>query len=123
MKFGRENNLKRNIYFQLFFWTALFLFGTVRGYGDFSDEISTEIIIYNYCHWIFQIAGANFIYSVLICHFFDRKKYIAFSVYLIISLYIISVINRIFIVYFAEPFFIDVPKDNLSSIFTDLGYL
>jgi len=123
MKFGKENNLKRNIYFQLFFWTALFLFGTVRSYGDFSDEISTEIIIYNFCHWIFQIAGANFIYSILIRHFFDRKKYIAFSVYLIISLYIISVMNRIFIVYLAEPFFMDVPKDSLNRIFTDLGYL
>ncbi|PIF46525.1 GHKL domain-containing protein [Chryseobacterium sp. 52] len=123
MKFGPENNLKQHIFFQLFFWTALFLFGMARSHGDYTDGISAEIIIYNFCHWIFQIAGANFIYSILILQFFDQKKYVRFSLYLLISLYIISVINRIFIVYLAEPFFIDEPQDSLFSIFTDMGYL
>lgn len=123
MRFGPENNLKQNAYFQLFFWIALFLFGTIRNSGEFDQGISKEVTIYYFCHWIFQIAGANFIYYILIRNFFDRKKYILFSLYLIISLYIISVINRIFIVYFAEPFFINEPQDSLFSIFTDIGYL
>ncbi|MGG5208143.1 sensor histidine kinase [Chryseobacterium sp. MIQD13] len=123
MKFGPENNLKQNICFQLLFWTALFLFGMARNYGENDSGISSEILIYNFCHWIFQIAGANFIYFVLIRNFFDRKKYLTFSLYLIFSLYIISVINRIFIVYFAEPLFMSVPKDSFFSIFTDIGYL
>ncbi|KFF03089.1 sensor histidine kinase [Chryseobacterium luteum] len=123
MKFGPENNLKQNIYFQLLFWTALFLFGTARNYGEYDGEISSQMIIYNFCHWIFQIAGANFIYFILIRNFFDRKNYLRFSLYLIFSLYIISVANRIFLVYLAEPFFISLPKDSFYSIFTDMGYL
>lgn len=118
-----DYHLRQNMYFQLFFWTALFLFGTVRNYGEFPGGVSSEMIIYNFCHWIFQIAGANFIYYVLINTFFDRKKYLEFSLYLIVSLYLISVMNRIFIVYLAEPFFINEPQDSLFSIFTDIRYL
>lgn len=114
---------KQNIYFQLVFWSALFLFGAARSYDDYNGDIFKQLIIYNFCHWIFQILGANFIYYTLIRQFFDRKKYLRFSIYLIISLYSISVINRIFIVYIAEPFFTNESKDSLISIFTDLKYL
>ncbi|MCJ7932526.1 MAG: histidine kinase [Chryseobacterium sp.] len=115
--------IRQNIYFQLFFWIALFLFGTARSYGEYDAGVSKDIIIYNFCHWIFQIFGANWIYFILIRNFFDRKKYIAFTLLLMASLYIISVINRIFIVYVAEPFFINETKDSIFSIFTDLRYL
>lgn len=114
---------RQNIYFQLFFWTALFLFGIARTYDDYNGEMFRQLIIYNFCHWIFQILGANFIYYGLIRHFFDRKKYVEFSLYLILSLYIISVINRVFIVYLAEPFFTNEVKDSFTSIFTDIRYL
>lgn len=123
MKLRSDHYIKRNAFFQLFFWTALFLFGTARNYGAHDEGISTDIIIYNICHWIFQIIGANFIYYILFRNFFDRKKYVLFSLVLIVSLYLISVINRIFIVYIAEPFFINEPQDSLLSIFTDIGYL
>lgn len=113
----------QNIYFQLFFWVALFLFAAVRTYDDYNGEMFKQLIIYNFCHWIFQILGANFIYYLLIRKFFDRKKYIEFSIYLILSLYLISVFNRIFIVDIAEPFFTHEPKDSLISIFTDIRYL
>lgn len=114
---------RQNIYFQLFFWTALFLFGIARTYDDYHGEMFKQLMIYNLCHWIFQVLAANFIYFFLICHFFDQKKYIEFILYLILSLYFISVANRIFIVDFAEPFFTNEPKDSLFSIFTDIGYL
>lgn len=123
MKSGSASYLKQNFYFQLAFWSALFLFGAARSYDDYNGGIFKQLIIYNLCHWIFQILGANFIYYILILHFFDRKKYLRFSIYLIISLYIISVINRIFIVYIAEPFFTNESKDSLINIFTDLKYL
>lgn len=116
-------HIRQTLYFQLFFWTALFLFGIARTYGEYQDGIFRELIIYNFCHWIFQIIGANFIYDVLIRHFSDRKKYIEFTLALIISLYILSVINRIFIVYIAEPFFTKQPEDSLISILTDIKYL
>ncbi|MFP3834848.1 sensor histidine kinase [Chryseobacterium sp. SIMBA_028] len=123
MKTGTGTHFRPTLYFQLFFWVALFLFGIARSYGEYSDGIIKELVIYNFCHWIFQIIGANFIYYLLIRHFFDRKKYVEFSIALVISLYAISVINRIFIVYMAEPFFINESKDSLVSIFTDIRYL
>ncbi|ROI06671.1 GHKL domain-containing protein [Chryseobacterium sp. G0240] len=123
MKGGSETHIRQTLYFQLFFWVALFLFGTIRNYGEYDNGNFITFTIYNFCHWIFQILGANFIYFILIRRFLDRKKYIEFSVYLLLSLYFISVINRIFIVYLAEPLFINQPKDSLVSIFTDIGYL
>ncbi|AZA99399.1 GHKL domain-containing protein [Chryseobacterium joostei] len=123
MKTGIGIHFRQTLYFQLFFWVALFLFGIARSYGEYSDGILKELVIYNFCHWIFQIMGANFIYYILISHFFDRKKYVEFSIALMVSLYAISVINRIFIVYMAEPFFINETKDSLMSIFTDIRYL
>ncbi len=123
MKPRSENQIRQTLYFQLLFWTALFLFGTVRVYGEDDGDISKELLIYNFCHWIFQIMGANFIYFVLICYFFDRKKYIEFSMSLLLSLYIISVINRFFIVYIAEPLFTNESRDSVFTIFTDIPYL
>ena len=119
----QENHLRQNFYFQLLFWPALFLFGIGRTYGEYSDGPLRELVIYNFCHWIFQIIGANFIYYILIHHFSDRKRYFKFSLFLIASLYILSVINRIFIVYIAEPFFVTEYKDSFFSIFTDIKYL
>lgn len=123
MKIGFTTYSRQNLYFQLFLWIALFLFGAARTYDDYHEGIFKQLIIYNFCHWIFQILGANFIYYGLIRYFFDRKKYVEFSLYLVLSLYIISVINRIFIVYIAEPFFTHETKDSLFSIFTDIRYL
>ncbi|WP_246008684.1 sensor histidine kinase [Chryseobacterium lactis] len=123
MKIKADISFRQNFYFQLFFWIALFLFGTARTYGEYEGGLYKESVIYNFCHWIFQIIGANFIYYILIRHFFDRKKYLEFSLYLLLSLYFISVINRIFIVYVAEPFFMNEVKDSFFSIFTDIRYL
>lgn len=123
MKIELESSLKQNISFQILFWMALLLFSSVRSYGEYSRDGFEQMVIYNVCHWVFQIIGANFIYYVLIRKYFDQKKYILFSGYLVISIYVISVVNRIFIVYMAEPFFIETPKDSLISIFTDINYL
>ncbi|MBP2616740.1 sensor histidine kinase [Chryseobacterium jejuense] len=123
MRIGASTYSRQNIYFQLFFWIALFLFGIAKTYDDHNGGIFKQLVIYNFCHWIFQILGANFIYYFLIRYFFDRKKYVEFSIYLILSLYIISVANRIFIVDIAEPLFINEFKDSLISILTDIRYL
>jgi hypothetical protein len=55
--------------------------------------------------------------------FFDRKKYLSFLIILLVSLYVFSVINRLFIVYIAEPFFCNFPQDSIYSIVTDIRYL
>lgn len=123
MKAESENTIKKSLYFQFFFWTALFLFGTARSYSEYEGGAFNNLVIYNFCHWIFQIAGANFIYYILVRQFLDRKKYLLFSLYFLISVYLISVANRLFIIYGAEPFFMKIPQDSLISIFTDIGYL
>lgn len=122
MKNKSEVHIRRTLYFQLFFWSALFLFGIARNYGEY-DGLSAEIIIYNFCHWVFQIIAANFIYFFLIRLLLDRKKYLEFSAFLMITLYLLSAINRFFIVYIAEPLFMNETKDSIYSIFTDLKYL
>jgi len=123
MKAESENTIKKSLYFQFFFWTALFLFGTARSYSEYEGGTFNNLVIYNFCHWIFQIAGANFIYYILVRQFLDLKKYLLFSLYFLISVYLISVTNRLFIIYGAEPFFMKIPQDSLISIFTDIGYL
>ncbi|OPC06520.1 histidine kinase [Elizabethkingia ursingii] len=115
--------VRQSLYFQVFFWVALFLFVTARNYGEHENPDFREMIIYDFCHWIFQIIGANFIYYILVRKYFDNRRYVEFSVYLLLSLYGISVINRLFIIYVAEPFFVSYPQDTLLSIFTDLKYL
>lgn len=54
---------------------------------------------------------------------FYKKQYFLFAFSFVLSLYVISVLNRIFTIYIAEPFFINVPQDDLLSILTDLNYL
>lgn len=123
MKTGATPYTRQNIYFQLFFWAALFLFGIARVYDDYNGAMLKQLVIYNFCHWIFQILAANFIYYILIRLLFDRKRYTEFILSLILSLYFISVANRIFIVDIAEPIFTNEPQDSLISMFTDIRYL
>lgn len=109
--------------YQVVFWIALFVFGIARNYGEHENPNFRELFYYDLCHWVFQIIGANFIYFVLIRKYFEPKKYFIFAVCLIISMYVLGILNRIFIVHIAEPFFIDEPKNSVIDIFTDLKYL
>lgn len=118
-----NEKLRKEIGYQIVFWVALFVFGIVRNYGEHEQPNFKELFYYDLYHWIFQIIGANFIYFVLIRKFFEPKKYIFASIYFILGIYILGVINRIFIVYIAEPFFVDYPKNTISEILTDIKYL
>lgn len=82
-----------------------------------------EILIYDICHLLFQILGANFIYYVLVLTLFDQRKYSLFSFALFISLYSLAVVNRIFVIYIVEPFFVNLPHEDIINVFTDLRYL
>lgn len=114
---------KKQIGYQILFWIALFLLGLARNYGEHENPGFKEFLYYDLCHWIFQIMGANFIYFVLIRKFFDTKKYLSFTLYLVLSLYCLGVLNRLFIVYLAEPFFATYPKESFTEIFSDIRYL
>ncbi|MDQ1097174.1 MULTISPECIES: sensor histidine kinase [Chryseobacterium] len=109
--------------YQAVFWTALFFFGLAQAYSHNGDESLKEIILYNLCHLLFEIVTANMIYYFLVRHFFDRKRYVLFIINTLIAVYLFSVLNRIFIVYAAEPFFSSEPQDSLGAIITDLNYL
>lgn len=118
-----DQKLRKEIGYQIVFWISLFLFGIIRNYGEHDNPNFREIFFYDVCHWIFQIIGANFIYFFLIRKYFEPKKYFLFAIYFIISMYILGVLNRIFIVHIAEPFFVDEPKNSLINILTDIKYL
>ncbi len=123
MRKDTKNNLFQIISYQALFWTALFLFGLAQSYSPESLVHFREIVIYDLCHLLFQIMSANVIYYYLIIRFFDHKRYGLFFISLPVVLYLMSVINRIFIVYAAEPFFMNEPKDSMRDILTDLNYL
>lgn len=125
MIMNKTRNLKpkKELGYQIIFWVALFLFGVAKNYGEHDHLNFKALFYYDLCHWIFQIIGANFIYFVLIRKYFDSKRYTLFFIYLFVSLYILGVLNRIFIVYAAEPFFADYPKDSIADIFSDIKYL
>jgi len=115
--------IRKEIGYQTLFWLALLMFGTARNYGECGESDFREFFYYGICHVIFQIVGANFIYYVLIRKYFDHKKYVLFSVCLLFAVYVLGVLNRIFIVYFAEPFFANYPKNSIIEIVTDIEYL
>lgn len=118
-----DKKIQQTIRYQTLFWIGLLLFGLARNYSEHEPANFKEFIFYDVCHWIFQIIGANLIYFVLILQFLDRKKYVQFALYLITGLYGLAVLNRIFVIYIAEPYFVDYPKDDMISILTDLKYL
>lgn len=118
-----NEKLKKEIGYQVVFWIALFVFGIARNYGEHDNHNFREVFYYDLCHWIFQIIGANFIYFILIRKYFEPKKYLLFAVCLILSMYLLGVLNRMFIIYVAEPFFTDEPKNSMLDILTDIKYL
>lgn len=123
VKTDANRHFRKDIGYQIVFWTALFAFGLAKTSGEYQEPIVKEIFCYELCHMIFQVIGANFIFFVLIRKLFDCKKYMTFLVSLLCSLYLLGVFNRIFVIYLAEPFFINQPKDSMIAIFTDLRYL
>lgn len=118
-----DSTFKQKVVFQVFFWALFFLIGEAKIYAEYKNPLFSMIIPYDMCHLIFQIVSANFIYFVLIKKVFYKKQYFVFIISLILSTYVISVSNRIFAIYVAEPFFIVEPQDDLVTILTDLNYL
>lgn len=114
---------KQKIIFQVIFWCAFFLIGEVKIYAEYKNPMFSQIIPYDLTHLLFQIIGANFAYSILIKKLFYRKQYIVFAVSTIMGIYGISVLNRLFTIYIAEPFFIETPQDDVWNIITDVNYL
>lgn len=123
IKINSQSVFRQNLVFQLFFWMAFFLIGEAKIYAQYRHPMFSQIIPYDLSHLVFQIMAANFIYFVLIKRIFYKKQYIFFIICLILSIYMISVLNRFFTIYIAEPFFIDEPQDDFLSIVTDLNYL
>lgn len=115
--------LRKETGYQILFWIALLMFGIARNYGEHDYPDFSEVFYYDFCHWIFQIIGAHFIYFVLVRKYFDSGRYFLFTVCCLVSLYILGIVNRIFIIYLAEPFFADYPRESLAEIFTDVKYL
>lgn len=123
MKENLKKSLLSTISYQAVFWTALFLFGLEQAYSS-TDHLSLkDIIIYNLCHLLFQIITANLIYYYLVIPLFERKRYGRFFIGVTACLYVSAVVNRIFIVYAAEPWFTSESQDSLITIITDLDYL
>jgi len=118
-----NEKLRNEIVYQIILWISLYTFGLFRSYAEYEQQNLREIFFYDICHWIFQVIGANLIYFVLIRKFFEAKRYALFAIYFIAALYILGVLNRIFIVYAAEPWFINEPQNSIPDILSEIKYL
>lgn len=123
IKSNLHHNVKQSVVFQICFWLLFFLIGEAKIYAEYEHPLFSMIIPYDLSHLIFQILCANFIYFILIKKMFYKKHYFLFVISIIACIYLFSILNRIFAIYVAEPFFINEPQDNLISILTDLSYL
>lgn len=113
----------QGLLFQLIFWCGLLLVVVAKDYAEAEQAKFTDILGYDLCHILFEAIAANFFYFVLVRRFLLQRKYVLFGLLFLVCLYLLSVLNRIFVVYVAEPFFIDLPRDSIMSILTDMKYL
>jgi two-component system LytT family sensor kinase len=71
-----------------------------------------------------QMAAAYFLNYYQIPQLLFRKKYVLFIVSLVVSIYVFSALNRISVVYIAEPFVrTDFEQESISEILSDTAYL
>ncbi|WP_241480003.1 sensor histidine kinase [Kordia jejudonensis] len=108
----------------MIFWIILYLFLI------FSDPIEDNDPI-----WVFVIArGAHIIPQIMISYFLAywllpkflyTKKYVLFTIYAVISAYIICAFSRVLMVHIAEPMFRPMPfhQEPILEILTDWGKL
>lgn len=123
IKSNLNNNVRQNVVFQVSFWLLFFLIGEAKIYAEYRQPVFSMNFPYDLCHLIFQVLCANFVYFILIKKVFYKKHYFLFVISLIACIYLLSVANRVFAIYVAEPFFTNEPQDDLVSILTDLSYL
>jgi len=106
----------------LLFWSVLFsvfvILATINS-GSFITSATNHIGLFP-----LQIIAAYLLNYYQVPHLLLRKKYWSFALSLFLSIYILSVLGRISIVYFIEPFVReDFIQESIPEILQDIAFL
>lgn len=106
----------------ILFWVGVLILDSVESekkHGLYPGLIMGLSII------IVQIMASYLTVYYLIPYYFKKKKYLQFTVYFVLSAYLLCVLCRILVVHVAEPFVRTPPfhQESISEIFRDLYWL
>lgn len=107
------------------FWFAVLALSTSRDLNQYQSTPFLTLFVNICAEFIFQVTTSYIIAYYLIPRFYFKKKYISFSLWLVLLVYISSVLCRLVTIYIAEPI-VRVPplqQEGLYEIMTELGYL
>lgn len=106
----------------LLFWLGLFVLFTVLASLN-TGKIRPHAITY-FATLPSQMAAAYLLNYYLIPQLLYKKKYFLFIALLLVSIYVLSALGRISVVYIAEPFVrTNFEQESLAEIFSDTAYL
>ena len=104
------------------FWSGLFLLFTVL--ATLNTGAARPHLITGLAMLPPQLAAAYALNYYQIPKLLYRKKYLLFSLSLLVSIYVFSALGRMSVVYVAEPFIrVDFEQETIQEILSDTAYL
>lgn len=107
------------------FWFAVLVLSTSRDLNQYQSTPFLTLFVNICAEFVFQVSTSYAIAYYLIPRLYFKKKHISFSLWLVLLVYISSVLCRLVTIYIAEPI-VRVPplqQEGLHEIMTELGYL
>jgi len=107
------------------FWSALLILTITRDVNQYQSDPFLALFVNIFAEFIFQIVASYVIAYYLIPRLYFTKKYISFSLSIILLAYISSVFCRYITIYVAEPIVRISPleQESIYEILTEIGYL
>lgn len=107
------------------FWIALLILSISRDVNQYQSDPFLTLFVDICAEFIFQIATSYAIAYYLIPRLYFTRKYISFSLSIILLVYISSALCRYITIYVAEPI-VRIPpleQESIYEILTEIGYL
>ncbi|WP_438423403.1 sensor histidine kinase [Aquimarina macrocephali] len=120
----KEDFRQSRLSFHITFWLVVLLFFMVR--DDFEENHTmVASLVYKICIMIPQILASYSLTYILVPKFIYTKKYVRFTILMLLSAYIFSALSRVLIVHVAEPL-VRIPpftQETVAEIFLDVKFL
>ncbi|PKV51075.1 histidine kinase [Aquimarina sp. MAR_2010_214] len=120
----KEDFRQSRLSFHIIFWLVVLLFFMVR--DDFEENHTmVASLVYKICIMIPQILASYSLTYILVPKFIYTKKYVRFTILMLLSAYIFSALSRVLIVHVAEPL-VRIPpftQETVAQIFLDVKFL
>lgn len=122
LQFLIDRVLKNRLLSHLLFWAGLFFLITVLAALN-TGKIRPHLITY-LVTLPSQMAAAYALNYYQIPQLLYKKKYLLFAISLVGCIYVFSALDRISVVYFAEPYIrTDFQQESIAEILSDTAYL